>query len=227
MAPLCNFYLNHFQLFPTCCRQNLASYLDCSYYLSLLYQTQLISFLFFWPCLRHVEAPRPGIKPILQQWPPWLQGQPWILNLLCHSGKFFNRWFSLQCLLMTVILHLVYWLIRFLLLFSTLGLPCGIWYSGARDEIQSAVATYSEGGGMRGVPLFHPLLLPLESILHPTARRIKTLWGHPFWVWVPPMALPNTPIPNSLHSAWPLPTSPPSWPAPFSLLTQLQPYSSS
>ena len=39
--------------------------------------------LLFW---RSVEVPRPGIKPILQQWLELLQWQHWILNHRCHKG---------------------------------------------------------------------------------------------------------------------------------------------
>ena len=36
-------------------------------------------FVFFWPCSEHMEVPKPGIKPIPQQW------QHWILNPLSHQ----------------------------------------------------------------------------------------------------------------------------------------------
>ena len=51
----------------------------------------------FWPCLWHVEAPGPGIKPMPQQWPKPLQWRHRIPNQLCyqrtsHCG--FNMHFS-------------------------------------------------------------------------------------------------------------------------------------
>ena len=42
-------------------------------------------FFFFWQHLWHMEFPRPGIKPALQQWPDPLQWQCQILNLLHHK----------------------------------------------------------------------------------------------------------------------------------------------
>ena len=45
------------------------------------------SFLFFfWPHLRHVEVPSPGIKPLPKQRPKMLRRQCWILILLYHKG---------------------------------------------------------------------------------------------------------------------------------------------
>ena len=47
----------------------------------------LFCFVFnFWLHPRHVEIPRPGIKPALQQWPKPLQWQCQTLNLLHHKG---------------------------------------------------------------------------------------------------------------------------------------------
>ena len=46
----------------------------------------VIIIIIFWPCLQHVEVPRPGTKSKPQQWPEPLQWQQWILNLLCHKG---------------------------------------------------------------------------------------------------------------------------------------------
>ena len=41
---------------------------------------------FFWPHLQQEEVPRPGIKPVPQQWPEPLQWQYQILNPLGHQG---------------------------------------------------------------------------------------------------------------------------------------------
>ena len=39
----------------------------------------------FWPHPQHMEIPRPGIKPTLQQQPRVIEWWRWILNLLCHK----------------------------------------------------------------------------------------------------------------------------------------------
>ena len=39
-------------------------------------------FIIFWPCLWHVEVPRPEIKPMPQQWPEPVQWQCWNLKSL-------------------------------------------------------------------------------------------------------------------------------------------------
>ena len=41
--------------------------------------------LLFWPCLQHVEVPRPGNEPVALQWPKPLQWECWTLNLLLHE----------------------------------------------------------------------------------------------------------------------------------------------
>ena len=43
-------------------------------------------YIFFLPCLWHVEVPTPGIKTIPQQWPKPQQWQCQILNPLHHKG---------------------------------------------------------------------------------------------------------------------------------------------
>ena len=46
-------------------------------------------YFYFWPCLWHVEVPRPGTKPAPQQQPKQCQSQHWqcqILNPLHHKG---------------------------------------------------------------------------------------------------------------------------------------------
>ena len=40
----------------------------------------------FWPLWQHVEVPRPGVKPVPQQWLGLLQWQRQILNPLHHKG---------------------------------------------------------------------------------------------------------------------------------------------
>ena len=45
-----------------------------------------IRIVFFFPYPQHAEVPRPGIKPMPQQWPKPLQWQCWILNPLYHKG---------------------------------------------------------------------------------------------------------------------------------------------
>ena len=51
----------------------------------------MIPSLFFQPCLWHMEAPGPGIKPMPQQWPKQLQWQHWIFNPLHHKRTPFRR----------------------------------------------------------------------------------------------------------------------------------------
>ena len=68
-------------------------------------QLHMFSLIFiFWPHLWHMEIPRPGIQPALQQWPELQQWQHQILNLLSHQGtpwlkhikKIFNySWFTM------------------------------------------------------------------------------------------------------------------------------------
>ena len=53
----------------------------------------LLLLLLFWPHLPLLEVPGSGIEPEPQQRPELLQGQCWILSLLCHTRTCSFLWF--------------------------------------------------------------------------------------------------------------------------------------
>ena len=63
-------------------KPQLIFYLAVKYWRFSSQDQEVNTFFFFLSHLQHVEVPRPGIKPSLQQWPEQLQCQHQVLNLL-------------------------------------------------------------------------------------------------------------------------------------------------